>query len=75
MTRRAYYQHLPKCDRCGRFHKCEPGSSYAMRFSGWPLTPDHEATRCLKCTSAFGPLEAQHGVRDCTAGIVSEARP
>lgn len=62
--------HLPKCDYCGRFHKCEPGSSYAMRYSGWPLSPDHEATRCRRCTEAHGPLRAQSGVMEWTAGVV-----
>lgn len=65
---------MPRCNACGRFHKAEPGSSYAMRFSGWPLTPDHEATRCKACTLKFGPLTAQYGVADWTAGIV-ENRP
>lgn len=61
---------MPKCDRCGRFHSCEPGSSWAMRYSGYPLQPDHEATRCKRCTDKFGPIEHQHGTRENTAGIV-----
>lgn len=63
---------FPKCDLCGRFHKSEPGSSFAMRYSGYPLTPDHEATRCLKCTTLYGAIEPQHGVAAWTAGIVPE---
>ena len=66
------YYGFPKCDLCGRFHKSEAGSSYAMRYSGYPPTPDHEATRCLKCTKLAGPLEAQHGIAAWTAGLVSE---
>lgn len=61
---------MPKCDACGRFMRCDPGSSYAMRYSGWPLEPDHEATRCVRCTEEKGPLQAQYGVADWTAGIV-----
>jgi hypothetical protein len=61
---------LPKCDRCGRFMRCDPGSSYAMRYSGYPPTPDHEVTRCIKCTAEAGPLTASHGIAEWTAGVV-----
>jgi hypothetical protein len=67
--------HLPKCDACGRFHPCCVGSSYAMRFSGYPPTPDHEQTRCLSCTEKLGPLTASYGIAEWTAGIVQEPRP
>lgn len=64
---------LPKCDRCGRFHRStSAGSSYAMRFSGWPPTPDHEETRCADCTRKFGPLEASHGMAAWTAGVMGD---
>lgn len=63
---------MPKCDRCGRFMRCDPGSSYAMRYSGWPLVPDHEDTRCLRCTESHGPLESSQGVATWTAGIVRD---
>lgn len=63
---------MPKCDVCGRFMRCTPGASWAMRYSGWPLTPDHEDFRCLSCTIALGPLVAQHGVRPETAGVFKE---
>ncbi|QUS39589.1 hypothetical protein RPMA_12630 [Tardiphaga alba] len=64
----------PKCDYCGRFHNSmKPGASYAMRYSGWPLCPDHEATRCVACTEKHGPLRAQHGCADWTAGIIGDA--
>lgn len=63
---------MPRCDRCGRFHhSLAPGASYAMRYSGWPPTPDHEQTRCVACTSTFGPLTASHGVAEWTAGLVT----
>lgn len=66
--------HMPKCDWCGRFHNSmAPGSSYAMRYSGWPLTPDHEAKRCVACTEKQGPLAAQLGVADWTAGVIKTA--
>lgn len=55
------YYGLPKRDHCGRFMRCEPGSSYAMRYSGYPPTPDHEQTRCRPCTEAHGPLQASAG--------------
>lgn len=62
---------MPHCDTCGRFHKAEPGSSWKMTYSGWPLEPDHEITRCLQCTKTCGPLEAQYGIVPAYgAGIV-----
>jgi hypothetical protein len=65
------YDHLPRCDKCGRFHLSKPGSSYAMRYSGHPPTPDHEQTRCVKCTHAHGPLTASNGIAEWTAGVVT----
>lgn len=62
---------MPKCDHCGRFMHCVPGSSFAMRYSGFPPTPDHEQTRCVKCTTAHGPLTASAGIAEWTAGVVS----
>lgn len=62
-------QQMPKCDRCGRFMRCKPGASWAMRYSGCPPTPDHEAFRCATCTKANGPLSHQHGMREDTAGV------
>lgn len=62
---------MPRCDRCGRFHNAmAPGSSYAMRYSGWPLEPDHEDTRCVPCTETHGQLTAQLGVAEWTAGTI-----
>ena len=61
---------MPKCDNCGRFMRCIPGSSYAMRYSGHPPTPDHEQTRCKKCTEEVGPLTASYGIAEWTAGVV-----
>lgn len=63
---------MPKCDRCGRFMRCAPGASWAMRYSGWPLSPDHEAFRCVSCTETAGPPEPQHGTRADTAGVFQE---
>jgi len=64
---------MPKCDHCGRFHNSmKAGSSFAMRYSGWPLMPDHEATRCVACTEKYGALEPQHGVAAWTAGVMGE---
>lgn len=65
---------MPRCDRCGRFHRCDNGSSYAMRYSGFPPTPDHEQTRCVACTEKHGPLTASLGIAEWTAGIVTNAR-
>ena len=42
-----------------------------MRYSGWPPTPDHEAFRCAICTERVGALEAQHGMRPETAGVIA----
>lgn len=63
---------LLNCDNCGRFMTREPGSSYAMRYSGYPPTPDHEQTRCKPCTEAHGALRASTGIAEWTAGIVAE---
>lgn len=63
---------MPRCDACGRFMRCEPGSSWAMRYSGYPPTPDYEAFRCLACTTEIGPLAAQIGMRSDTAGVFKE---
>jgi hypothetical protein len=63
---------MPKCDQCGRFMRCEPGSSYAMRYSGFPPCPDHEQVRCLRCTASLGPLQASSGIAEWTAGVVSD---
>ena len=50
--------------------RCDSGASWAMRFSGWPPTPDHEAHRCVKCTKQFGPIEADNRTKpEMTAGI------
>lgn len=62
---------MPKCDHCGRFMRSEVGSSYAMRYSGHPPCPDHEANRCRSCTDAIGPLKAQPGIAEWTAGIIT----
>lgn len=62
---------LPKCDACGRFMRCDPGSSYAMRYSGFPPAPDHEEVRCQPCTLRIGPLTASSGIAEWTAGVVS----
>lgn len=59
----------PKCDRCGRFMQCVDGASYAMRYSGFPPEPDHEAFRCKGCTQAVGPLMPQAGIAAWTAGV------
>lgn len=61
-----------KCDACGRFMRQVPGSSYAMRYSGWPLCPDHEAFRCKACTDNLGQIPHQHGTQPWTAGVVLE---
>lgn len=50
---------LPNCDACGRFHRQAAGASWAMRYSGWPPTPDHEAFRCASCTARLGALPPQ----------------
>ena len=63
---------MPKCDACGRFMQCRAGASWAMRYSGWPPTPDHEAFRCLDCTTTIGPLDSSPGMRPETAGIFKE---
>ena len=63
----------PRCDLCGRFHSAVPGSSWAMIYSGYPPTPDHEVSRCIFCTKVHGPLTAQIGiVPKYGAGIVME---
>jgi len=66
------FNDMPKCDRCGRFHNMKPGASYAMRYSGWPLCPDHEETRCVSCTEKHGALRPQSGVADWTAGVMGD---
>jgi hypothetical protein len=63
---------MPKCDHCGRFMRCEVGSSYAMRYSGHPPCPDHEANRCKSCTEKVGPLRASSGIAEWTAGIITD---
>lgn len=63
---------VPKCDRCGRFMRCEPGASYAMRYSGYPPGPDHEDFRCRPCTVVAGPLKASFGMAEWTAGTFRE---
>lgn len=67
------YYGFPKCDHCGRFMRCEPGSSYAMRYSGHPPVPDHEQTRCKACTEARGPLRPSYGMKEWTAGVVTSS--
>lgn len=67
---------MPKCDCCGRFMRCTAGASWAMRFSGWPPTPDHEATRCARCTSKLGPIH--HDARtkpELTSGLFTTVTP
>lgn len=54
---------MGNCDCCGRFHDYGPGSAWKMVFSGWPLTPDNEKTRCRLCVAKFGEFMPQDGVR------------
>ncbi len=69
-----YFFDVPRCDACGRFHKCEAGSSGVMLYSGFPLIPDRGITRCRRCTESRGPLQAQPGIKSNQAWIVP-ARP
>ena len=70
-TRRGFATR-PNCDACGRFHGQTKGASWAMRYSGWPPTPDREVFRCAPCTARLGPLEAQSGIRpEMAAGVVA----
>jgi hypothetical protein len=66
----SHFNMMPKCDHCGRFMHCEPGSSYAMRYSGYPPCPDHEQTRCKSCTETHGALRASADIAEWTAGVV-----
>lgn len=45
----------PKCDLCGRFHKCEPGSAWKMVYSGG-------RTRCKRCVEKHGAFYPQIGI-------------
>jgi len=65
------YATLPNCDRCGKFMRCDPGASWAMRFSGVPPpTPDHEVFRCMRCTAVHGSIPPSHGVKpEMTSGV------
>ena len=64
------YATLPNCDVCGRFMRCDPGASWAMRFSGAIPTPDREAFRCVRCTTEHGPIPASHRVKpEMTSGV------
>lgn len=61
---------LPNCDCCGRFTGSDQGASWAMRFSGYPPTPDHEAFRCVKCTTEYGPIPHDSRTRpEMTSGM------
>lgn len=51
------------CCTCGRFCTVEPGASWTMFYSGFPLEPDHEAIRCKACTERLGPPAPQLGIR------------
>jgi hypothetical protein len=65
---------MPNCDCCGRFHKCEPGSAWAMVYSGFPPEPDHGLTRCRRCVEKNGAFVPQHGIKpEYSCGIVPEA--
>lgn len=65
---------LPKCDSCGRFHRAEKGSAWRMVYSGVPLQPDHEKTRCKQCVQRYGSFRPQAGVRPAAScGVVGEA--
>ena len=64
-------QTLPNCVTCGRFCTMVPGASFAMRYSGYPPTPDHEDFQCVRCTVARGPLQPQDGMAAWTAGVIS----
>lgn len=62
---------MPKCDCCGRFHACEPGSAWMIVYSGVPLQPDREITRCLRCVEKYGGFAPQPGIRpEHSCGIV-----
>lgn len=61
---------MPKCDCCGKFMRCDAGASWAMRFSGFPPTPDHEANRCVACTKLLGALEPDYRTKpEMTSGV------
>jgi hypothetical protein len=64
---------FPRCDRCGRFHKCEPGSAWRMVYSGALLEHDHEKTRCKSCVERHGPFHPQTGIKpEFSCGLVQE---
>lgn len=48
----------PNCCDCGRF--IGAGASMAMRYSGYPPTPDHEDFRCAPCVERLGPLTEEN---------------
>ncbi len=61
---------MPNCVTCGRFTKEEPGASWRMFFSGYPLAPDHDEIQCKRCTEKYGPLQPQAGIKpECGAGV------
>lgn len=55
---------LPKCDCCGRFHTCGPGSAWKMIYSGYPPTPDREITRCKKCVDLYGEFVPDDRIKE-----------
>ena len=64
---------MPKCDRCGRFHKCESGSAWKMVYSGYPPEPDHEISRCKKCVEIYGEFYVQNGIKpEYSCGLINQ---
>lgn len=58
------------CDRCGRFHDFGPGCAWMLVYSGVPLQPDHEITRCRRCVEKYGAFVPQYGIKpECSCGI------
>lgn len=58
---------MPKCDRCGRFMRQEPGASWvfvpAIDVPGHTFGDERE--RCKRCTEKYGPAV-------CASGYVEE---
>lgn len=62
------------CDCCGRFHDHGPGSAWMMVYSGVPLQPDREITRCRSCVEKHGAFQPQHGIKpEYSCGVRGDA--
>lgn len=64
-----FHSNSLRCDRCGRYMRREPGTSWLfVPFSD--MSREEQEDRCISCTAKYGkPMPHQHVVEHLCCGI------